>query len=138
MIHYISLLVSIAFIATQAHGCIPIGDPCIKNGEACCASTNVDKPNSYCYGDNAVVFFRHYTCRECDSDSCYDNIPEINWYIQITGVALITSTAVQFLIGMILEFLKQAGVLPKPKYIPSEPDQLFVFTIPDNDFKEFN
>ena len=139
MAKYILLIVSVAITAMQAYGCVPIGDPCTKNGEKCCASTNIDKPDSYCYGgDNSVVFYREYECRECDSDSCYDYIPEMNWYIQIAGVAVITGTAVQFVIGMILEFFKQAGVLPKPKYIPTESDQLFVFALPESDSKIFN
>ena len=45
MIHYILLLVSIVFTAKEAYGCLPIEDSCIKNGEACCESTSVDKPD---------------------------------------------------------------------------------------------
>ena len=109
------ILVFAALIAQQASGCIAIGTSCSKSGEACCASTDAAKPIAYCYGEGSNIFTRSYTCTECNSGSCYDEISEPVWYSMIGMSALLSGTSLIFVVGMVLEFMKRLGVIPKPK-----------------------
>ena len=104
----------VAMLSEVGLSCVAEGDPCRKNGEACCDAASVDQ-TTFCVGDVNALIVRNYVCMACDNTDltpCSDFYTTGEWVLSIFYAAFITMGVTVLAVLSALEVLKFLGIVP--------------------------
>ena len=114
----LKLVAILALISMLSHAqdCVAIGTTCRKNGDACCASTNVEVTSTACVGNSDFIVLRQYTCQECTAANnyCFDSVPIGESTVFLIATALVLMMIFYAVVVFAVEVLKANGTLPEP------------------------